>query len=287
MPFREEYADIVGHVFQAARGPPHIVGGAVPVRSGHTHVRVPPVPELVGELVEADPIELAIAFEATGHMPTLAADIFDQPCGGVPTVELDIDAPPSGQERAQGRQHQPGQGVLAAKGQALLWRTAAIEPPHGLFPQVQPQVDGHGERADAHGALQVAKAILEARLVLGAFAVIVKPIDRFQMPRVLVFLAQRVVDVDVDDLGRPEVLRLGQRPGHLVDTQGGTHVFGGPGADAQKIGRVGGIGGVQELPLERRQGLLVFAHQQRIGHIEDVAALRLREVEVQLVEKGA
>ena len=100
MPFREEDADIVGNVLQAASGLAHILGRGVPVRSGHNNLCVPLVPESVGELVDAFPIELAIAFEGAGNVPTLTADIFDQLFGSLPTVELHKNHPTFGQQWA-------------------------------------------------------------------------------------------------------------------------------------------------------------------------------------------
>lgn len=78
-----------------------------PVRSGHTHLRVPPVLENLSVLVEALPIELAVVLETTSHMPALATDILDEPLGSIPTVELDIDLPAWGQQGAQRFQDLP------------------------------------------------------------------------------------------------------------------------------------------------------------------------------------
>src|SRR6266496_685660 len=77
----------------------HVIGRGVPIRSGDAHARIPPVPESGSKMVDAHPIERAIALEAAGHMPSLATDIVDQFCRGVPTVELDINRPAFGQER--------------------------------------------------------------------------------------------------------------------------------------------------------------------------------------------
>lgn len=141
MPFREEHADIAGNLLQATGGLAHIVGGFVPVRSGHLNGGVPPVPESGSDLIEAVvcgfaatlAVELAVVFETAGDVPALAADIFDQLFGSVPTVELHVDDPTGGQQGSQGDQDAFGQAVFAAKGDALPGRALTVEPPHGFF----------------------------------------------------------------------------------------------------------------------------------------------------------
>jgi hypothetical protein len=100
VPFREEYTDIEGNFLQAPGGLAHEVGGLVPVRRGHLNVGVPPVPESGSDLIDALAVELAVVFETAGDMPSLAANIFDQLFGSVPTVELHVDDPAFGQARA-------------------------------------------------------------------------------------------------------------------------------------------------------------------------------------------
>jgi hypothetical protein len=45
------------------------------------------------------------------------------------------------------------------------------------------------------------------------------------------------------------------------------------------VGHVGGIGGFDELTLQSGQGLLVFADQERIRHIQYVPPLRFRKLD--------
>src|SRR5947207_5367108 len=97
------------------------------------HMHVALVPERVGDLVDALPIELAIVFEAAGYVPALAMNILDQGFRGIPTVELHDHTPVVGQEWAQGGQDRDSQVVLAAKGDALRCCSPPIEPPHRLF----------------------------------------------------------------------------------------------------------------------------------------------------------
>lgn len=101
MPFGKENTDVVGNVGQAANGLAHVIGLFLPVRSSNTDVRVPLVPERVSDLVDAFSVELAVALEPASDVPTLTADIFDQLFGGVPAVELHVDGPASGQQRAE------------------------------------------------------------------------------------------------------------------------------------------------------------------------------------------
>ena len=182
-------------------------------------------------------------------MPALAANILDQATGSIPTVELDIDLPACGQERGQLDQDLAGDAVLGAKGDALSFGPLAIETPHGLGPQVELQIDGGYVWANAHRADHIAKRVLVARLRSGAFAVVEEPIDGLYVTRVLVLLAQRVVDVDVDDLGGTDTLCFGNEPGDLMGAQGSSDIVGLPRADAQKVGHIRRVGGCDELPL--------------------------------------
>ena len=65
----------------------------------------------------------------------------------------------------------------------------------------------------------------------------------------------------------------------LMSAQDGSHPVGLPGTNAQEIVPVGSGGGGDQLPLEGRQGLLAFADQERIGPVQNRAALRLTEFE--------
>lgn len=64
-----------------------------------------------------------------------------------------------------------------------------IETSYGFFAQVQAQIDGDNELADAHGRSRIAEGILEHGFAFSALAVIVKPVDRSQMAGRLVFPA--------------------------------------------------------------------------------------------------
>jgi hypothetical protein len=75
-------------------------------------------------------------------------------------------------------------------------------------------------------------------------------VDGFQVASCLVFLANRVVEVEVHNLGDAGLLRLTNHPGDLLGAQGRPHIVGLPGADAQTVGHIGRIGGVDKLALQ-------------------------------------
>ena len=99
MPFGKPDTDIVGNIAKTTCSLTHVIGRDVPIRSGDAHARIPPVPESGSKMVNAYPIERAMARKAAGHMPFLATDIVDPFCRGLPTVELDINRPACGQAR--------------------------------------------------------------------------------------------------------------------------------------------------------------------------------------------
>jgi hypothetical protein len=102
---------------------------------------------------------------------------------------------------------------------------------YGLLAQIELYVDRCDVLPSSHGADHVAEGVLEARLGLGAFAVVEEPIDGLQMTRALVFLAQRVVDVDEQNLGRVGAFCFGNEPSYLMSTQARAYIFGSPRTD--------------------------------------------------------
>ena len=115
---------------------------------------------------------------------------------------------------------------------------------------------------------------------------IVEPVDRLDVGGVLVLLAQRVIEVDVEDFGQFPSLSQLQQPRDLVTSEGIARVGGGPGTDAEEIRPVGGIGGVEELPLQGRQGFSLVTDQQAVDQLQEMLGLRLGQVKMQHLEKG-
>jgi hypothetical protein len=175
---------------------------------------------------------------------------------------------------------------LAAEVEPVLGGTMAIEPPHRLVPQVEPQVDRGREVADTQGAFQIAKGLVVAGTTRGGFVVIVEPVDRLDVCGLLVLHAERVIEVDVQDFGKAPRLGQLQQPRDLMASEGIPHLRDGPGTDPEEIGPVGGVGGVEELPLQGRQGLSFVTDQQAVHEGREMLGLRLRQVEVQRLEEG-
>ncbi len=94
-----------------------------------------------------------------------------------------------------------------------------VATPDSFLSQIQAEIDRGHQLANPHRAGQIAKPFLEPGFPFAAFDMIVKPIDWFQTASGFVLFAQRVVQVDVDDLGRSGSFRFGQQPLDLVYSQ--------------------------------------------------------------------
>ena len=151
---------------------------------------------------------------------------------------------------------------LAAKVHPVLGSTVAVEPPHRLVPQIEPQVGRGREVADAQGTFQVAKGLVVAGLARGGLVVIVEPVDRLDVRGVLVLLAERVVEVDVEDLGQAACWAPPSNQATWWSRRSIPELSDGPGTLPEEIRPVGRIGGVEELALQGGQGLSLVADQQ-------------------------
>ena len=114
---------------------------------------------------------------------------------------------------------------------------------------------------------------------------VVVPVYRFQVTRVLVLLTDGIVQVDIHHLGQIALFGFVQQPFQLATTQSNAHILCTPGTDAQEIRHVRHIGRLDKLALQCGQGLDVFADQQSVGYIQDVLPLWLRKPQIQLVQK--
>ena len=81
--------------------------------------------------------------------------------------DLDVDGPARRQQRFQPLQDLAGQVELAPKVEPMLGGTMAIEPPHRLVSQIEPQVDRGRKVPDAEGTFEVAKGLVVAGLCGG------------------------------------------------------------------------------------------------------------------------
>jgi len=145
--------------------------------------------------------------------------------------DLDVDGPARRQQRFQPLQDLAGQVELAPKVEPMLGGTMAIEPPHRLVSQIEPEVDRGRKVPDAQGTFEVAKGLVVAGLARGGFVVIVEPVDRLDVCGVLVLLAERVIEVDVKDFGQTPCSGQLQQPRDLVVPEGVACFRGGPGTD--------------------------------------------------------
>jgi len=134
-----------------------------------------------------------------------------------------------------------------------------IELADGLRTEIELQVERRHVVAAAQRTDHVTERVFVARAVFRALAVVVEPCHRFQMLRSFVFLAEGVVNVNVEHFGGATVFGRGEHLRDLVLTQGRAHSTRLPRADAQEVGHIRGIGRLYKLPLQRRKGLLVLA----------------------------
>src|SRR3954452_5179875 len=149
----------------------------------------------------------------------------------------------------------------------------AIESPYRLVPQIEPQVDRGREVAGARGTFQIAKGLVVAGPAWGGFVVIVEPIDRLDVGGVLVLLAERVIEVDVEDFGQTPGLSQLEQPRDLMAAEGIPRLCDGPGTDPEEIRPVRGIRGVEELPLQGRQGFGFVTDQQAVDEVQEMLGL--------------
>ena len=98
--------------------------------------------------------------------PSVAARLFEVARTSVSNwlQDLDVDGPARRQQRFQPLQDLAGQVELAPKVEPMLGGTMAIEPPHRLVSQIEPQVDRGRKVPDAQGTFEVAKGLVVAGL---------------------------------------------------------------------------------------------------------------------------
>ncbi len=162
-----------------------------------------------------------------------------------------------------------------------------IDTADGPFAEVELHIECDLDGPDYDGAGQVGQAIFVARLALGAFEMVVVPIDAFEMAGGFVFGRDRIVEIDVDVLGSAGPLGLLDGPTHHEGAERLAHLRRRPGTHAQAVGHVGDIGTVDQLAPQGGQGLARLADQQGVDHVEQMPPLWLREVEVQLIRACA
>jgi len=141
-----------------------------------------------------------------------------------------------------------------------------VETPDGFLPEIEPPILGIGPDAeleadlDMHGAIGGGGVFLS--LTLG---VVVMVCDRFQMPRPLVFLPQRVIEADLE---RPIMgfVGVGHQVCHRKMADGRSQVFGRPRTDAHTVRPIGRVGCLDHEAIQTGDGFMPrFRHNKRIG----------------------
>ena len=126
-----------------------------------------------------------------------------------------------------------------------------------------------------HGAIGVVRVFLP--LTLG---VVMMVCDRFQMPRSLVFLPQRVIEAHIQ---RPLLgfVGVGHQVRHRKVADRRAQVFGRPRTDAQTVRPIGRVGCLDNEAIQTGDGFMPrFRHNQRIGEAKHMLPLRLGQTEV-------
>ncbi len=199
VPLTDEDTDRKRQAMEFAVALPYEVRALPLVCSGQLHALIPLMPERLGPLGEFLVIQLPIRLESAHHMPALPATAFQQAIGGIPTLKEPIDLEARGQQPLSLGKHLVGQGRLLAKAQPLRRSTVAVEPSHRLVTEVEAPIIRIGSlpefQADFHmdGPVRVDRFL--GALTLG---VVMMLFDGFEMPRALIFFAQRVIQADIE-----------------------------------------------------------------------------------------
>ena len=128
---------------------------------------------------------------------------------------------------------------------------------------------------DMHGAIGVVGVFLP--LTLG---VVVMVCDRFQMPRPLVFLPQRVIEAHIE-CPILSFVGVGHQVCHRKVADGRAQVFSCPRTDAQTVRPIGRVGRLDHEAIQTGDGFMPrFRHNQRIGYAQHMLLLRLGQTEV-------
>ena len=275
---------LVGHSAETPCSLTHARGRAGPSRRGAAPARLAPGPARGSPRGEAPPLARAMALAAAGPLPFVATDRVAPWCRGVPTVARDIPRPAWGPERTAGCQNRARQGGCAAASPARRGSAVARAAAHRLGPQVQTPRDGAPQRAQAQRTHQRTPAVLVAGCACAPVVMVVMHIARLQLARGLVWLAQRVGELDVPDRGRPAWLGRRHPPGGVLGSAGRTPLVGLPGAEAPTVGPLRRRGGVDTLARQSGERLVVRADQQSLGHGEDGLTWRPGELKRSRVE---
>ena len=94
-------------------------------------------------------------------------------------------------------------------------------------------------------------------------------------------IAKGVVEVHIKNLGETPPLGFGHEPCDLVAANRAANILSKPRTDAEEIRPVGGVGGVEELPLQSGQGFTFLADQGTVHEVQQMVALRLGQGKVQ------
>src|SRR5258708_24763470 len=112
-------------------------------------------------------------------------DIRQQPVRGIPTVELHVNRSVGGEEWLESFQHGTGEGILAAKSEALFGSTVTVEPARGAGTQIQAQIERGRPVADTGGVFHIAEGFVVTGGGRRRFVLIVEPIPRFEGMRLV------------------------------------------------------------------------------------------------------
>jgi hypothetical protein len=112
-------------------------------------------------------------------------------------------------------EHLADDRIFAAKRNSFVRFSFTVDGAHGARAQVQAHVERHNHVANAHCAGEITKRVFVARFARRAFCMIVMPVHDIQSPGRVVFLAERVVEVEVDFLSLTTFLSVFDSPVNL------------------------------------------------------------------------
>ena len=119
-----------------------------------------------------------------------------------------------------------------------------------------------------------------------ALGVVMMVFDGFEMPRALVFFAQRVIQAHIEG-PLVALVGVGHQVRHDKVAERGPEVLGRPGTDAQRVRPIRGVGSIDNASIETGNSFMpCFRDDQRISEAQHMLPLWLAQTQVQTTQKG-
>ncbi len=250
-------------------------GPRPPACRGPRSALIPLLPERLGPRRALLVIERGLRLDGTKHLPVPTATAWAPALGSRPTVKEHLAVDSRGPQPRECPQHVLGPPRFLAQTPPRLGGALLVQTPPGLLPQGEAPILGIGAcpvceaDCDRHRPMGVAGGLLP--LALG---VIVMRGHGCERSRVLVVFAPRAIQTHLEGpwsglLGR------GHPVGHAQAAHRCPEVLRGPGAQAERIGPLRGVGGSDTQSVPTGQGFMACVRDhQRLGEAQHLRHLR-------------